>query len=48
MPEVYTGDPYAWKKMLDKKNLDGVVIATPWEWHKTHDHWFPGIGYKNM
>lgn len=34
MPEVYTGDPYAWKKMLDSKKLDGIVIATPWEWHK--------------
>ena len=34
MPQVYTGDPYAWKKMLEKKGLDTVVISTPWEWHK--------------
>ena len=34
MPEVYTGDPYAWKTMLEKHKLDGVIIATPWEWHK--------------
>ena len=34
MPQVYTGDENAWKKMLDKEKLDGVVIATPWEWHK--------------
>jgi hypothetical protein len=34
MPQVYTGDDNAWKKMLDKEKLDGVVIATPWEWHK--------------
>ncbi len=34
MPQVYTGDIYAWKKMLEKEKLDGVVIATPWEWHK--------------
>jgi predicted dehydrogenase len=34
MPQVYTGDVYAWKKMLDKKELDAVVIATPWEWHR--------------
>ncbi|MGZ3850109.1 MAG: Gfo/Idh/MocA family protein, partial [Flavisolibacter sp.] len=34
MPEVYTGDLYAWKRMLEKEKLDGVVIATPWEWHK--------------
>lgn len=34
MPQVFTGDPYAWKKMLELKGLDGVIIATPWEWHK--------------
>jgi Oxidoreductase family, NAD-binding Rossmann fold len=34
MPEIYTGDPYAWRRMLDKKGLDAVIIATPWEWHK--------------
>jgi predicted dehydrogenase len=34
MPEIFTGDNYAWKTMLEKKQLDGIVIATPWEWHK--------------
>src|SRR5690606_50118 len=34
MPKIYTGDPYAWKKMLDKERLDTVIISTPWEWHK--------------
>ena len=34
MPEIFTGDNYAWKKMLEQQQLDGVVIATPWEWHK--------------
>ena len=35
MPQVYTGDNYAWKKMLELKDgLDGVLIVTPWEWHK--------------
>ncbi|HVG17391.1 MAG TPA: Gfo/Idh/MocA family oxidoreductase [Chitinophagaceae bacterium] len=33
-PQVYTGDPYAWKTMLEKEKLDAVIIATPWEWHK--------------
>lgn len=33
-PKVYTGNPYAWKEMLSKHALDGVIIATPWEWHK--------------
>ncbi len=34
MPQIYTGDDYAWEKMVEKEKLDGVVIATPWEWHK--------------
>lgn len=34
MPQIFTGDNYAWTKMLEIKNLDGVIIATPWEWHK--------------
>lgn len=34
MPAVYTGDLYAWKKMLELKGIDAVIIATPWEWHK--------------
>lgn len=23
----------AWRRMLDPRELDGVIIATPWEWH---------------
>lgn len=34
MPQVFTGDVHAWKKMLEIKALDAVIIATPWEWHK--------------
>ncbi len=35
MPEVFTGDGDAWQKMLMLKGgLDGVLIVTPWEWHK--------------
>lgn len=34
MPAVYTGNLYAWKKMLELKGIDAVIIATPWEWHK--------------
>lgn len=33
MPQIFTGDPYAWKKMSELKDIDGVIIATPWEWH---------------
>lgn len=35
MPQVYTGNDLAWKRMLEKEKLDGVIIATPWEWHKS-------------
>ena len=34
MPQIFTGDLYAWKKMLDLKNIDATIISTPWEWHK--------------
>lgn len=34
MPQIFTGDLYAWKKMLELKGIDAVIIATPWEWHK--------------
>lgn len=34
MPQIITGGDYAWKKLLEIKGLDGVIIATPWEWHK--------------
>lgn len=34
MPLLFTGDNNAWKKLLEIKNLDGVIIATPWELHK--------------
>ena len=26
-------DPQAWREMLDASKLDGVLIATPWDWH---------------
>lgn len=26
-------DVNAWRRMLDPRELDGVIIATPWEWH---------------
>ena len=33
MPKIYSGDPYAFRHLLDAKNLDAILIATPWEWH---------------
>lgn len=33
MPEVYTGSEYAFLEMLEKEDLDGVIIATNWKWH---------------
>lgn len=32
-PKVYTGSDMAYLDMLEKENLDAVIIATPWEWH---------------
>ncbi len=33
-PVEYTGGLNAYKKLLDRKDIDGVIIATPWEFHK--------------
>jgi predicted dehydrogenase len=33
MPQIFKGDPYAYRKLLELKNIDGIIIATPWEWH---------------
>ena len=32
-PRLYTGSNEAWREMLATADLDGVVIATPWELH---------------
>ena len=32
-PDIYTGDPEAWKKMCDRDDIDLVYIATPWDMH---------------
>lgn len=31
--EVYAGDDYAFMKLLEREDVDGVVISTPWLWH---------------
>jgi predicted dehydrogenase len=33
MPQVIMDGNYGYKKLLENKNIDAVVIATPWEWH---------------
>ena len=32
-PEVYTGSERSFEKMLQRSDIDGVIIATPWLWH---------------
>ncbi|MBL7700314.1 MAG: Gfo/Idh/MocA family oxidoreductase [Chitinophagaceae bacterium] len=32
-PDLYHGDPEAWKKMVDRNDLDLIYIATPWALH---------------
>lgn len=32
-PKVYTGSKEAWRTMIAKEKLDGIIIATPWEYH---------------
>lgn len=32
-PELYTSNSEAWKKLCDRKDIDLVYIATPWDMH---------------
>ena len=32
-PKVYKDGPYDYRNMLEKEDLDAVIIATPWRWH---------------
>ncbi|MCD9032086.1 Gfo/Idh/MocA family oxidoreductase [Luteimonas sp. Y-2-2-4F] len=34
-PRTYgeDGDAQAWRRLLQQRGLDGVIVATPWEWH---------------
>ena len=33
MPQIILGDDSAYKKVFEIKDLDAVIISTPWEWH---------------
>lgn len=33
MPQIINDGNYGYKKLLENKNIDAVIIATPWEWH---------------
>ena len=32
-PQIILDGPQGYKKLLDRKDIDAVIIATPWEWH---------------
>ncbi len=32
-PEGYTGSEDSYKRLMERKDLDAVLIATPWHWH---------------
>ena len=32
-PQIYTGNEDEWKKLCDRKDIDLIFIATPWELH---------------
>ncbi|MEP2671529.1 MAG: Gfo/Idh/MocA family oxidoreductase [Cyclobacteriaceae bacterium] len=33
MPQTILDGPYGYRKMLENKDIDAVIISTPWEWH---------------
>jgi predicted dehydrogenase len=32
-PQVFKDGPYDYRRMLENKDIDAVIISTPWEWH---------------
>lgn len=32
-PQIIMDGPYGYKKLLENKDIDAVIISTPWEWH---------------
>lgn len=32
-PQIILEGPYGYRKMLENKTIDAVIISTPWEWH---------------
>ncbi len=32
-PQVIVEGPFGYRKLLDRTDIDAVVISTPWEWH---------------
>ena len=32
-PEGYTGDDLAYENLMERDDLDAVIIASPWQWH---------------
>lgn len=32
-PELYTDGDHVYEKMLDRNDIDLVIVATPWSWH---------------
>lgn len=32
-PDQYTGSEFAYKDMLNRQDIDIIIIATPWRWH---------------
>ena len=32
-PEAYSGNENIWKKLVERDDLDAVIIATYWQWH---------------
>src|SRR5687768_11496494 len=33
LPQVIMDGPQGYKKLLENKDIDAVIISTPWEWH---------------
>ena len=35
-PKEFPNGNYDYRNLLQEKNIDAVIVASPWEWHKEH------------
>jgi predicted dehydrogenase len=33
LPQIIMDGPYGYRKLLERKDIEAVIISTPWEWH---------------
>jgi hypothetical protein len=44
----YTGGLDAYKRLLERNDIDAVIIATPWQYHHIHSFSYSSLSFKSL